>query len=197
VRTIEEWFLGDNTSLTSIDLSPLSNVTAIGDYFLGDDQSGITTVDLSPLVNLESTPGWFLAWCENLVSVVLPPNVKIIGPSFLQECNNLTYLDLSPLQNLNQSGISEAFIQDGHSLAVIDMGPFISVDNFEDGDAQGRPSLYRLNNPCTIYVKDIDTTPWQDLFSRHSYYGPRRTPINWVYRGANGENIPAGTFPGR
>ena len=77
-------FLRDCENLTSIDLSPLSNVTLIGHNFLRNCKN-LTSIDLSPFSNVTSISSYFLSSCENLTSIDLSPfsNVTSIGGSFL------------------------------------------------------------------------------------------------------------------
>ena len=65
----------DNT-IKEIDLSPLSNLKSIGDFFLFNC-SALTSIDLRPL-----------------------SNIKSIENSFLLSCHGLTSIDLSHLSNL-------------------------------------------------------------------------------------------------
>ena len=74
---IGNYFLRDCTSLTTIDLSSLQNVTSVGDNFLYNCRS-LTTINLSPLQNVTS-----------------------IGNYFLGNRTSLTTIDLSSLQKLN------------------------------------------------------------------------------------------------
>ena len=98
-------FLSRCSNLTSIDLSPLSNVTSTGNRFLSNC-SNLTSIDLSPLSNVTSIRNGFLNGCSKLESIDLSPlsNVTSIGDWFLSNCSNLTSIDLSPFSNVTSIG---------------------------------------------------------------------------------------------
>ena len=100
-------FLCGCSNLTSIDLSPLSNVTSIDGALLGNC-SNLTIIDLSPLSNITSIDRHFLRGCSNLTTINLSQlsNVTSIGNYFLSDCSNLTTIDLSPLSNVTFIGYS-------------------------------------------------------------------------------------------
>eukprot|EP00760_Papus_ankaliazontas_P028006 PhM_4_TR3474/c1_g2_i1/m.77882 len=77
-----------------LDLSPLTNVTKIGNNFL-HGCSRLTSLDLSPLANVRHIGSGFLDGCGALTSLDLSPlkNVTQIGVFFLHGCTALTSLD--------------------------------------------------------------------------------------------------------
>eukprot|EP00760_Papus_ankaliazontas_P039477 PhM_4_TR9581/c1_g1_i2/m.92456 len=83
-------FLSGYSRFLSLDLSPLTNVTRIGPWFLGQC-SGLTTLDLSPLANVMEIGDGFLSYCSGLSSLDLSPLTKLtkIGRSFLCDCSGL------------------------------------------------------------------------------------------------------------
>ena len=96
---IGDCFLANCSKLESIDLSPLSNVTAIGDLFLYNCRN-LKSIDLSPLSNVRKINNCFLSDCSNLKSIDLSPlsNVTKIGNCFLHGCSN-------SLESINSRGI--------------------------------------------------------------------------------------------
>eukprot|EP00658_Telonema_sp_P-2_P048214 TRINITY_DN36690_c0_g1_i1.p1 TRINITY_DN36690_c0_g1~~TRINITY_DN36690_c0_g1_i1.p1 ORF type:complete len:124 (+),score=15.25 TRINITY_DN36690_c0_g1_i1:284-655(+) len=84
--------------MTFIDLTPLSNVTTIGDSFIGG-MSSLTSIDLSPLCGVTSIGSYFLDTCSSLTSIDLSPlsNVVTIGLFFMPNCTSLKKIDLRPL----------------------------------------------------------------------------------------------------
>jgi hypothetical protein len=79
-------FLSDCTGLTSLDLSPLKNVTTIGDGFLSHC-SGLTSLDLSSLSEVTRIGPSFLAYCSGLRTIKgfsHWKNISIIRGDFLR-----------------------------------------------------------------------------------------------------------------
>ena len=60
---------------------------------------GLTSLNLSPLSQVTEVPGFFLSGCCGLTSLDLSPlsQVTELSVSFLSGCSGLTKLDLSPL----------------------------------------------------------------------------------------------------
>lgn len=94
-----------HTRLTSVDLSPLSNVTHIGDAFLVGS-CRLATLDLNPLRNVTRIGNEFLFECFSLTTLDLSPlsNVTEVGSCFLFQCRSLSTLDISVLSNLIRIG---------------------------------------------------------------------------------------------
>lgn len=80
VSNIGDAFLAVCDSLTSIDLSGLSNVTNIGEGFLYDCPD-LTSIDLSPLSNVTSIGAEFLYFCVGLTTLTMgaetPPTLGV------------------------------------------------------------------------------------------------------------------------
>ena len=94
-------FFKFNISLTSIDLSGLSNVTQVGAWFL-QSCSSLTTLDISALSNVTQIKSGFLFGCNSLTTLDLSPlsNVTHIssgfgGTHFAENCTSLTSIYLS------------------------------------------------------------------------------------------------------
>ena len=121
VTSIGLAFLYTCSSLTSIDLSGLTNVTSIDGYFLYGCSS-LISVDLSPLSNITSISNYFLQDCSSLTSVDLSglSNITSIGRNFLSNCTGLTSIDLSPLTNLTIIG--DDFLRTCTGLTTLIMG---------------------------------------------------------------------------
>eukprot|EP00658_Telonema_sp_P-2_P008281 TRINITY_DN13107_c0_g1_i1.p1 TRINITY_DN13107_c0_g1~~TRINITY_DN13107_c0_g1_i1.p1 ORF type:complete len:103 (-),score=20.22 TRINITY_DN13107_c0_g1_i1:32-340(-) len=69
---IQGSFLGGCTALTSLDLTPLSQVKIIENSFLRECR-GLTAIDLSPLSQVTDIEESFLEGCTGLVTVDLTP----------------------------------------------------------------------------------------------------------------------------
>jgi len=78
-------FLDGCTGLTTVDLSPLSNVTSIGASFL-DGCTGLTSVDLSPLSNVTAVNYGLMTNCSDLRMILLPRRC----PSILRNAVNFS-----------------------------------------------------------------------------------------------------------
>ena len=124
--TIGIGFLSNCKNLTSIDLSPLSNITQIGDWFLSGCRN-LTTIDLSPLLNVTQIGKYFLYRCSNLTTINLShlSNVTQIGEFFLYRCLNLTTINLSHLSNVTQIG--GGFLYGCTNLTLIDLSSLSNV----------------------------------------------------------------------
>ena len=79
-----------NIKITSIDLTPLSNLTTIGNSFMFNCYS-LKSIDLTPLSNLSTIGNSFMHNCNNLKNIDLSRLSKLttIGNSFMRNCNNL------------------------------------------------------------------------------------------------------------
>ena len=118
-----------NSALTRLDLSAVSVVTEIGDWFLHSCRQ-LTEVDLSGLCNVTVITGRFLCLANRLESINLSGfgsvtkigwgfltssalrtvdlsvfrRVTVIEESFLSSCEHLTSVDLSGLSNVTEIG---------------------------------------------------------------------------------------------
>jgi hypothetical protein len=126
VTQIGDFFLLGCPSLKNIDLSPLSNVTQIGDFFLAGCES-LTEINLSPLSNVTQFRNNFLAGCKSLTEINLSPlsNITQIGNYFLAGCSGLTNIDLSPLSKVTQIGHN--FLSRCESLKNINLSSLSNV----------------------------------------------------------------------
>jgi len=122
--------LKDN-KITSIDLSPLSNVKSIGDYFM-EGCTDLTSIDLSELSKVESIGYNFMNDCPKLTSIDLSPlsNVIEIKSSFMNRCTGLTSIDLSGLSKVESIGYN--FMNDCPKLEQIDLSPLSNVKSIGD-----------------------------------------------------------------
>jgi hypothetical protein len=123
VTSIGDYFLSVCGALTSVDLSSMTNVTSIGDYFLRDCNS-LTSLDLSSMTNLTSIGSGFLYYCASITSINFSSmtNVTSIGGSFLSYCPSLTSVDLSSMTNLTSIG-SALFL--GSNVKTLKMGAIV------------------------------------------------------------------------
>ena len=144
VTQIGDWFLGRCTSLTSIDLSGLSNVTHIGTHFLFAC-SALTNLDLTPLSNVTKIEQYYLSGCISLPTLDLTPlsNVTAIGSNFLSNCKSLTTLDLTPFNNVTV--IHEKFLFYCEALTNLDLTPLNNVTKIERYFLDGCKALTTLN----------------------------------------------------
>ncbi len=87
LQTIQEYSF-QQTGFTHFDLSKCVNLTAVGGGYGGPftDNDQITSLDLSACVNLKDLKGNFASNCENLVEVILPPNLENIPSKAFAHC---------------------------------------------------------------------------------------------------------------
>ena len=90
LETIQEYSF-QNTGFTGFDLSKCSNLTKAGGGYGGPftDNDNITTLDLSGCTSLTYLKNSFASDCENLSTVILPPNLKEIQSKALAHCYKL------------------------------------------------------------------------------------------------------------
>ena len=107
----------ENSSVKTIDLSPLKQIEHIGDNFLSGC-SELKEIDLSPLQNVKTIGSSFMNGCKKLNKIDLSPliNITSVGSSFMNSCG-LDTIDLSPLINI--TSISNNFLTSCASLSVI------------------------------------------------------------------------------
>ena len=58
-----------------------------------------------------------MSFCENLITIDLPPTITSIGYNFMMNCKNITTIDLSGLSNL--TSIGKAFMKHCNNLTQI------------------------------------------------------------------------------
>ena len=95
------------STITQLDLAPLSGVTHIGTAFLYGCV-GLTSIDLSPFTSSVQDVGTFFMWqCSGITPTIdVSPlaNANIIKGRFLAECAGLVFMDLSPLARVHGLG---------------------------------------------------------------------------------------------
>ena len=118
LTTIGNEFLFEFNTLTSIDLHPLSQLTTIGDYFLYLC-SNLKAIDLSQLSKLTTIGDYFLSYCGRLEAIDLSQLSKLttIGHCFLEGCTKLISIDLSSLTNIRSIG--DRFLSECTQLRTI------------------------------------------------------------------------------
>ena len=90
LEKIEEYSF-QNTGFSNFDLSKCSNLSSVGGGYGGPftDNDNITKLDLSGCVNLTALKSSFAANCDNLVEVILPPNLETIPHKAFAHCYKL------------------------------------------------------------------------------------------------------------
>jgi hypothetical protein len=112
--------------ITTINLSPLENITSIGNGFLSRCKN-LHEINLSPLENITSIGNGFLSHCENLHEINLSPlkNITSISNNFLADCDKLHKINLSPLKNI--TSIGDEFLSDCKNLHEINLPPLKNI----------------------------------------------------------------------
>ena len=116
--------------MNAINLSPLNNVTSIGNNFLCQCISA-KNILLPKSSVLETIGDNFLMNCKKLESIDLSviPSVKSIGAFAFESCESLTDLDLSTFTSIEQQGFGPAFLWNCNSLTRVNIGD-LSADKF-------------------------------------------------------------------
>jgi hypothetical protein len=121
IHVLYDGLLMGCSGLTRIDLSPLSQVTKVGFYFLSGC-SGLTSIDLGPLKNVTEVGHAFLQGCSRLTGIDLSPlsNVTKVG-SFFLAFTGLTGIDLNPLSKVTEVG--SCLLEGCAGIAIADLAP--------------------------------------------------------------------------
>eukprot|EP00760_Papus_ankaliazontas_P032926 PhM_4_TR6083/c0_g1_i1/m.74633 len=122
---VSDSFFSGCSALTSVDLSPLTNVTMVRYHFL-HGCSALTSLDLTSLANVSGIEDDFLSFCSALTSLDLSTlvNVTEIGDGFLRMSNMfggsaLRSLVLPPLTKVKHIG--RRFLDGCSALTSLDL----------------------------------------------------------------------------
>jgi hypothetical protein len=150
MTSIGDNFLHGCSKLTEINLEPLEGVTSIGSDFLSGCE--MPTIDLTPLANLTSIGNNFLSYIRDLKNIDLSPLNRLTSiPNGFLSMNNLTTIDLTPLQNVKTIG--DDFLKESRKLKEINLTPLHNVTSI------GSDFLAEYS------TKSIDLTPLQNVAS--------------------------------
>ena len=134
ITVISDDFLYKCESLKDIsNMSGLSNVKSIGNYFLAGCES-LVSVDASALKSVTSIDDGFLMDCEKLESVDLCgfDKITVINENFLYNCKSLK--DISNMSGLsNVKSIGNHFLAGCESLVSVDAASLKSMTSIDDG----------------------------------------------------------------
>ena len=153
----------ENSSVKTIDLSPLDQIEHIGDHFLSG-YSELTSINLSPLENVKTIGNYFLSGCKKLDKIDLKPlsNITSFGSSFMNK-SGLYTIDLSPLINI--TSISNNFLTNCMSLSVI-----IFPETFKNITRIG--AFFLANS---ISLRTIDLSYFSNVTTINDYFLDRST----------------------
>ena len=140
LTSIDNYFMSDCRDLEIINLSPLSNVITIGNCFL-TGCIRLRIIDLSSLSKVISIGDSFLSGCKSLTEIDLSPLHKIssIDDFFLAGCKNLEFIDLSSLSNV--LSINDGFLIECVRLVTIDLSPLHNIMSIGDDFLSGCKNL--------------------------------------------------------
>ena len=97
ITSIDDAFLY-GIRLENIDLTFLSKVTIIGNYFLANCIE-LKNINLTPLSNVISIGYYFLYECSRLENITLKTKLKLtsVGDNFLFRCKSLKFINRIPI----------------------------------------------------------------------------------------------------
>ena len=125
VTKIGQYFMAYCNQLESIDLTPFSKVTEIGSTFLITCDA-LTTIDLSPLVSLREVGTCFLFSCKSITTInVTLGSLQTVGAYFINSCLSLASVDLTSLINIKEVG--NDFMVMCPSLSTVAVGPLLAA----------------------------------------------------------------------
>ena len=160
-RTSVSYILSNCTSLTSVDLTPLSGLVNVTDaYRMLYDCGNLTSVDLTPLsgwVNVTNASSLF-EYCGNLTSVDLTPlsgwvNVTNTA-NFLSNCTSLTSVDLTPLSGWVNVTDAYGMLYDCGNLTSVDLTPLSYWTKMT------RNTILILGDSALSFITVLSTTPF-------------------------------------
>ena len=126
-----DFFLSSCTSLTSVDLSGMPQLTTIGDSFLSGCTS-VVCVDLSGMLQLTTIGDFLLLWCTSVTSVDFSGMTQLttIGDSFLSGCTSVVCVDFSGMPQLTTIG--DFFLSACTSLGNVDFSRMPQLTSIGD-----------------------------------------------------------------
>ena len=131
VTEIGDWFLDNCRQLTELDLSGLCNVTVIGRYFISFSD-GLESINLSGFGSVTEIGEDFLVGSAlRTVDLSVFRRVTVIEGDFLGHCSHLTSVDLSGLSNVTE--ISHRFLSDCSALKRVCLSGLRSVVTIGEG----------------------------------------------------------------
>jgi hypothetical protein len=133
LTTVPNYFALYFRNLAAVDLSGLSNVTSVGDAFLGasGSTSGLSDIDLSPLSKVTSIGQSFLMHSTNLVDLAslnlsALTSLQSVGDKFLYHCN-FTVADLRSLTSLKNIG--DYFLGNNANLNSVNLSGLTNLES--------------------------------------------------------------------
>ena len=143
-----------NTSVTDIDLTPLSNLTSIGNEFLSTCKY-LQNIDLTPLSNLTSIGNGFMKRCMSLTRINLSnlSNLTSIGDYFLAGCENLRTINLSNLSNI--TSIRDNFLAGCENLKTINLSNLSNITSIGNEFMKGCISLHSIDITLLLNITSI------------------------------------------
>ena len=117
----------DRNSIVSVKINDMDKVTEIDNWFLINCLN-LKTVDLSGLTNLRYVGDFFMSGNFSLEEVIFP-NAKsftTISNSFLRECHSLKNVDFTNLSSVKEIG--DCFLAGDWALESLDLSPIANVD---------------------------------------------------------------------
>ena len=153
VTSIGNFFLFHCTQIVNLNLVPLSNVLSIGDYFLYNC-SNLKIIDLSPLCLITVIGDGFMSNCTSINNLILNPlsNVTSIGNGFMSGCTSINNLILVPLSNV--TSIGDDFLSGCTSIKIINLSSLCQITKI------GENFLSKCRN-----LKNLDLTPLVNVTS--------------------------------
>ena len=117
---LQDYFMYDCSSLTSIDLSPIMAATATPNCSNNSHSSEEIRID-----NILEVGDYFMGNCRSLLTIDLSfvqnhHDIKKLGKGFMFGCASLTSIELSPLCNITEIG--EHFLFEA-AIRSIDVTP--------------------------------------------------------------------------
>ena len=160
--------ISNTTKVTSVILKSCdSSITTINNNFLYNCSS-LTSVDLSGLTSVTTINGSFLSICTSLTSIDLSglSSVTTISFGFLYNCSSLTSVDLSGLSSV--TSIDAGFIDGSNKITKIDLSTLTSVTSIGSNFLRNSSFLTEITlfnkSPTTFttsiydFMKDVPTT---------------------------------------
>ena len=156
VTVVYDYFMYGCHGVISVDLSGLRNTTQIGSSFM-EGCCSVVELDLSGLCNASEIGSNFLSGCTSIKELKLCSLEKVtsIDSNFLCDCNQITKLNLDGLRNLSQ--IPDGFLRECSSLLSLDFKKFDKVVHISDSFLYNNSSMTSLDLSGFQNVVSIST----------------------------------------
>eukprot|EP00760_Papus_ankaliazontas_P039184 PhM_4_TR9506/c3_g1_i1/m.41865 len=152
VTNVSHCFLRSLCNLTHIDLEALQKLTRLPHDCL-NNLPKLESLDLSHMTSLIDIGDNSVRVLDKCTRLLLPPNLRTVGRSFVSELSSLAHLDLSPLSQVSHIG-RDAFLG-LCSLEEVDLRPLSNITELHHNFMYGCTRLHTVHLPTFHKVHKV------------------------------------------